>query len=187
MNGQPRFTILGKLISFVLVLGLVGLGSTIRGRSGSTPGGPAETADARARLKCRRSRSKSQVVASGRLSVQGQHRPDRDQRIRGLCRTDCSQRRAGADRKLVVLQEPRIQGPVDDQRGRVVVGIQRRQDGRLGDDGRRARRLRQAAACRGAGADWVLARRRRDRGPERHQADQPAEGQDDRDGAVHRG
>ena len=35
MNGQPRFTILGKLISIVLVLGLVGLGVyMIRGRSG---------------------------------------------------------------------------------------------------------------------------------------------------------
>ena len=37
MNGQPRFTILGKLISIVLVLGLIGLGVyMIRGRSGST-------------------------------------------------------------------------------------------------------------------------------------------------------
>ena len=42
MNGQPRFTILGKLISIVLVLGLIGLGVyMIRGRSGSTPGAPA--------------------------------------------------------------------------------------------------------------------------------------------------
>ncbi len=47
MNGQPRFTILGKLISFVLVLGLIGLGVyMIRARSGSggsaTPSGTAE-------------------------------------------------------------------------------------------------------------------------------------------------
>ena len=42
MNGQPRFTILGKLISIVLVLGLIGLGVyMIRGRSGSAPGTPA--------------------------------------------------------------------------------------------------------------------------------------------------
>jgi NitT/TauT family transport system substrate-binding protein len=48
MNGQPRFTILGKLISIVLVLGLVGLGVyMIRGRqaggagtsTAETPGG----------------------------------------------------------------------------------------------------------------------------------------------------
>ena len=47
MNGQPRFTILGKLISFVLVLGLIGLGVyMIRARSGG--GGsatPSETAE----------------------------------------------------------------------------------------------------------------------------------------------
>ena len=46
MNGQPRFTILGKLISMVLVLGLIGLGVyMIRGRSGSTPGTPAGDAE----------------------------------------------------------------------------------------------------------------------------------------------
>ena len=42
MNGQPRFTILGKLFSIVLVLGLIGLGVyMIRGRSGGAPGAPA--------------------------------------------------------------------------------------------------------------------------------------------------
>ncbi len=122
-----------------------------------------------------------------RRSVQGQHRPDRDQRVRGLRRPHRRQRRAGADRELALLQEPRVQGAADDQRGRELVGAERRQDGRIGDDGRRARRLRQAAARRRAGADRVLARRRRHRRPQRHQADQPAEGQDDRDGAVHRG
>jgi len=46
MNGQPRFTVLGKLISFVLVLGLIGLGVyMIRGRSGGAPGAPAEKAE----------------------------------------------------------------------------------------------------------------------------------------------
>jgi NitT/TauT family transport system substrate-binding protein len=39
MNGQPRFTILGKLISVVLVLGLIGLGVyMIRNRSAAGPG-----------------------------------------------------------------------------------------------------------------------------------------------------
>ncbi len=43
MNGQPRFTMLGKLISVVLVLGLVGLGVyMIRSRSGGAPGAPSE-------------------------------------------------------------------------------------------------------------------------------------------------
>src|SRR6188472_4664676 len=38
MNGQPRFTILGKLISVVMVLGLVGLGVyMIRSRSAAGP------------------------------------------------------------------------------------------------------------------------------------------------------
>jgi NitT/TauT family transport system substrate-binding protein len=46
MNGQPRFTILGKLFSIVLVLGLIGLGVyMIRGRSGGTPGAPAGKAE----------------------------------------------------------------------------------------------------------------------------------------------
>jgi len=39
MNGQPRFTILGKLFSVVLVLGLIGLGVyMIRSRSAAGPG-----------------------------------------------------------------------------------------------------------------------------------------------------
>jgi NitT/TauT family transport system substrate-binding protein len=43
MNGQPRFTMLGKLISVVLVLGLVGLGVyMIRSRSGGAPGAPPD-------------------------------------------------------------------------------------------------------------------------------------------------
>jgi len=38
MNGQPRFTILGKLFSVVLVLGLIGLGVyMIRSRSAAGP------------------------------------------------------------------------------------------------------------------------------------------------------
>ena len=97
------------------------------------------------------------------------------------------QRRPRADRELAVLQEPRLQGPADGQRGRELVGAQRGQDGRVGHDRRRARRVRQAAARGRAGADRLLARRRRHRRPQRHQADQPAQGQDDRDGAVHRG
>ena len=53
MNGQPRFTILGKLISIVLVLGLIGLGVyMIRGRSGGAPG------DARPRSRRRHERLK---------------------------------------------------------------------------------------------------------------------------------
>ena len=45
MNGQPRFTILGKLFSIVLVLGLIGLGVyMIRGRSGGAPGASTEKA-----------------------------------------------------------------------------------------------------------------------------------------------
>ena len=57
----------------------------------------------------------------------------------------------------------------------------------VGHDGRRAGRLRPAAARGGAGADRVLARRRRRRRAQRHQADQRPQGQDHRDRAVHRG
>jgi NitT/TauT family transport system substrate-binding protein len=46
MNGQPRFTILGKLFSIVLVLGLIGLGVyMIRARSGGAPGAGAGKAE----------------------------------------------------------------------------------------------------------------------------------------------
>ena len=86
-----------------------------------------------------------------------------------------------------LLQEPRLQGQADGQRGRELVGAERGQDRGVGDDRRRARRLRPAAARRRAGADRLLARRRRRRRAQRHQAHQPAQGQDDRDGAVHRG
>ena len=127
------------------------------------------------------------ALAAGAVQLQGQHRPDRDQRVRRVCRPDRGQRRSRAERELVVLQEPRLQGEADGQRGRELVGAERRQDRRLGDDRRRARRLRPAAPRGRAGADRLLARRRRRHRPQGHQADQPAEGQDDRRGAVHRG
>lgn len=47
MNGQPRFTALGKLVSIVLVAGLIALGAyMIAGRSGSDEAGGAAAEDA---------------------------------------------------------------------------------------------------------------------------------------------
>ena len=68
-----------------------------------------------------------------------------------------------------------------------MVRPERRQDRRLGDHGGRTGGLRPSAPCRRPGADRVLARRRRHRRAQRHQADQSAEGKDHRVGAVHRG
>ena len=48
MSDRPRFTILGKAISFLLVIGLVALGAVMLMRGGSVPGvggGDAEGAD----------------------------------------------------------------------------------------------------------------------------------------------
>ena len=64
MNEQPRFTALGKLVSILLVAGLVALGVyMIRGRFGgagrTAPGAERRRRRAAARPKCRRSRSKS--------------------------------------------------------------------------------------------------------------------------------
>jgi NitT/TauT family transport system substrate-binding protein len=39
MNGQPRFTVLGKLVSILLVAGLIGLGVYMLRRGGGTPSG----------------------------------------------------------------------------------------------------------------------------------------------------
>ena len=73
------------------------------------------------------------------------------------------------------------------RRGGELVGAEQRQDGRVGHDGRRARGVRAAVPGRRAGADRVLARRRRRRRAEGDQAHQRPEGQGARDGAVHRG
>ena len=61
------------------------------------------------------------------------------------------------------------------------------QDRRLGDDRRRAGRLRPPVPRGGAGADRLLARRRRPRRPHGHQEDQRPQGQAGRHLAVHRG
>ena len=164
----------------------------VRGRMGGAaaraPGAGAEPAAERRRARSAGSEGRSpEAVAPGGVPVQGQHRPDRDQRVRRLRRPDRRQRRPRSDRELAVLQEPRVQGQADDQRGRDLVGAERRQDRRVGDHRGRAGGLRPPAARGGAGADRLLARRRRRRGAQRHQAHQPAEGQDDRVGAVHRG
>ena len=65
MNGQPRFTMLGKLISIVLVLGLVGLGVyMIRSRVGRR----VRCAVARRRSPARRQRSPRSRSRCPRLS-----------------------------------------------------------------------------------------------------------------------
>ena len=109
----------------------------LRGRSRGASGDDADGAPRRRRrARSRRGQGRgAEAVAAGAVPVQGQHRPDRDQRVRRLRRADRRQRRARADRELAVLQEPRLQGEADGQRGRELVGAERRQDRR-----RRSRR-----------------------------------------------
>ncbi len=192
MSEQPqqRFTALGKLVSILLVAGLIALGVyMIRGND--TPSGgegaaaPQEGSDSPAVSEVQVEVPK--LSAAGAGADQGQHRTDRDQRVCGVRGADCSERRPGADRELGVLQEPWLQGPPHGQRGRKLVGVERRKACRLGDDRRRAGGIRATAPRDRPRADWVLTRRRWPRREERHHAHQRAQGQDDCDRAVHRG
>ena len=123
----------------------------------------------------------------GAVHDEGQHRPHRDQRVRRLRRAHRRQRRPRADRELGLLQDRRLQGQADGQRGRELGRPEPGQDRRLGHDRRRARGLRPAVPRGGAGADRLLARRRRPDRPRRHQEDQRPQGQAGRHLAVHRG
>ena len=100
---------------------------------------PRRTATAARRAGGHRRSGRGPEACAARAGAnQGQHRPDRNQRVRRLRRPDCRQRRARAERALGLLQEPRLQSASDGQRGRELVRVQRRQDRRVGDDRGRA-------------------------------------------------
>ena len=122
MNGQPRFTILGKLISFVLVLGLIGLGVyMIRARSGSGGSGtttaPAEgggTAPEVSEVKVEVPRLSPPAAFQFKDNIV----PIEISEYAGYAGLIAANGGLEPTENSAVLQEPRIQGPADDQRRR---------------------------------------------------------------------
>ena len=90
-----------------------GDGSPAAGSSGAAPAARAGSAGGEGRS--------AEAVAAGAVHARRTTRPDRDQRVRRLRRADRRQRRPRAERELAVLQEPRLQGEADGQRGRELV------------------------------------------------------------------
>ena len=193
MSEQPqqRFTPLGKLVSFLLVAGLIALGVYMirRGDTPSAGGGAAASqegseracASRRCRSRCRSCRRQGPVQIkdnivpieiseyagyAGLIAANG-----------GLEPTENSVffKNHGFKVRLTVsegenwsaLNEGKLAASVTTADVLAVYGRQLHAD--------RPR------------ADWLLARRRRPRRAERHHAHQRAQGQDDCDRAVHRG
>ncbi len=188
MNGQPRFTALGKLVSVLLVVGLIGLGVYMiqrgRGDSAAPPpttesGGAADVVDFKAEVP--------RLSPPAPFQFKDNIVPIEISEYAGYAGLIAANGGLEPNENSIFFKNHGFKVQADDQRGRVLVRAERRQDRGVGDDGRRAGGVRQAAARRRAGADRLLPRRGRDRRPQRHQADQSAEGQDDRHGAVHRG
>ena len=165
MNGQPRFTMLGKLISFVLVLGLVALGRL------HDPGALRRRRLGDARRDGRGRRAAPEVsevkVEVPRLSPPAPFQfkdnivPIEISEYAGYAGLIAANGGLEPTENSLFFKNHGFKVRLTISEDEIWSRAQRGQDGGVGDDRRRARRVRQAAARGRAGADRLLARRRR--------------------------
>ena len=192
MNEQPRFTALGRLVSLVLVAGLIGLGGYMvwnrMANRPAAPGGATESAEA----------GGAPEVQEVKVEVPKLSPPAAFQFKDNIVPIEISEYAGYAG--LIAANgglDPTENSLFFKNHGfKVKLTISEDESWSELNEGKIAASVttvdvlavvRPAAPRGGAGADRVLARRRRRRRAHRHQADQSAQGQDHRVGAVHRG